>query len=54
MFAFSILLLAVAYLVWSLVCLEKNYKRAKEIGIPLVQLPIDPIYMLFQVFGSHV
>ena len=53
---FSLLLSAFAslYLIWSLVCLEINYKRAKSIGIPLVRLPIDPLNTLFQVFGSQV
>jgi predicted alpha/beta hydrolase len=42
------------YLVWSLVAMEINYRRAKTMGIPLVRLPIDPLNILFQVFESHV
>lgn len=35
--------LGVAYLAWSLVAMEFNYRRASSMGIPLVRLPIDPL-----------
>jgi hypothetical protein len=54
MFATAVLSLVAAYVTWSLVCLELNYRRAKSIGIPLVRLPIDPLNILFQVFESQV
>lgn len=34
---------ALAYLIWSLVCLEINVQRARGMGIPLVRVPIDPV-----------
>ncbi|BCS14323.1 cytochrome P450 monooxygenase [Aspergillus luchuensis IFO 4308] len=43
-------LLALAYLVWSLVTLEINYRRASSMGIPLVRLYIDPLNVLWMVF----
>lgn len=54
MIALAAFILPAAYLIWSLICLETNYTRAKRIGIPLVRLPIDPLNILFQVFESHV
>jgi hypothetical protein len=54
MIMLSILVVTAAYLIWSLICLEKNYARAKPMGIPLVRLPIDPLNVLFQVFESNV
>ena len=35
--------LGVAYLLWSLVAMEINYRRASSMGIPLVRLPVDPM-----------
>jgi hypothetical protein len=35
--------LGAAYLIWSLVAMEINYRRASSMGIPLVRLPIDPM-----------
>lgn len=34
--------------------MEKNYRKAQTMGIPLVRLPIDPLNIFFQVFESHV
>lgn len=42
-------LLALAYLAWSLVALEINYRRASAMGIPLVRLYIDPQNLLWMV-----
>lgn len=42
-------LLALAYLAWSLVALEINYRRASAMGIPLVRLYIDPLNLLWMV-----
>ena len=35
--------LGVAYLTWSLVAMEINYRRASSMGIPLVRMPVDPL-----------
>jgi hypothetical protein len=43
MIALLLLGVCAAYLVWSLVALEINYRRASTMGIPLVRLPIDPL-----------
>lgn len=43
-----------AYLGWTLVCLELNYRRALPIGIPLVRVPVDPLNLLFQVVEPHL
>lgn len=32
-----------AYLIWSLLAMEINYRRASSMDIPLVRLPIDPM-----------
>ncbi len=46
--------LLLSYSAWSLVALERNYRRAASMGIPLVRLPIDPLNVFFQVSESHV
>ncbi|GKZ57622.1 hypothetical protein AnigIFM60653_012028 [Aspergillus niger] len=43
-------LLALAYLAWSMVAMEINYRRASSMGIPLVRLYIDPQNVLWMVF----
>ncbi|GLA27272.1 cytochrome P450 [Aspergillus phoenicis ATCC 13157] len=43
-------LLALAYLAWSMVTMEINYRRASSMGIPLVRLYIDPQNVLWMVF----
>ncbi|KAM4054659.1 cytochrome p450 [Hirsutella rhossiliensis] len=32
---------ALAYVIWSLACLESNVRKARAIGVPVVRLPID-------------
>ncbi|KND94617.1 Cytochrome P450 3A11 [Tolypocladium ophioglossoides CBS 100239] len=32
---------ALAYVLWSLACLESNVRKARAIGVPVVRLPID-------------
>lgn len=39
--------LIVTYLIWSIVAMEINYKRASSMRIPLVRLPIDPINIVW-------
>jgi hypothetical protein len=46
--------LALAYLVWSLVAMEINYRRASSIEIPLVRLIIDPQNLIWLVLESHL
>ena len=41
--------LTVCYTVWSLICLERNYRRAKTMGVPLVRIPIDPMNVLWLI-----
>lgn len=43
MIAQTLLGFALAYLIWSLVSMEVNYRRAASMGIPLVRLPVDPM-----------
>ncbi|KAF2846612.1 cytochrome P450 [Plenodomus tracheiphilus IPT5] len=43
-----------AYVCWTLVCLEINYRRAKSIGFPLIRVPIDPLNVPFQVIEPHL
>lgn len=37
------------YLLWSLIAMEINYKRATAMGIPLVRLPVDPMNLAWLV-----
>lgn len=41
MIAELLLGLCVAYLTWSLVAMEINYRRASSVGIPLIRVPVD-------------
>lgn len=43
-----------AYIGWSLVCLEVNYRKALSMGIPLIRMPIDPLNVPFQIIEPHV
>jgi hypothetical protein len=43
-----------AYIGWSFVCLELNYRRALSMGIPLIRLPVDPLSIPLQVIEPHV
>lgn len=45
---------AALYMGWCFICLERNIKRASSMQTPLVRLPIDPLNLLWQVFGTHV
>lgn len=38
---------ALAYLGWSLVCMEKNVRKARSMQIPVVRLPIDVTNVLW-------
>jgi cytochrome P450 len=46
--------LTLSYFVWSIICLEINYRRASSMGIPLVRLPIDPINTLWIIFQKSI
>jgi hypothetical protein len=46
--------LAVAYLGWSYVAMEINYRRASSMGIPLVRLIIDPQNVVWMILESHL
>jgi hypothetical protein len=54
MLALIILTLPLAYLTWSLICLEKHYNQAKQLSVPLVRLPVDGRNLLFQIFGPPI
>ncbi|KAJ5732792.1 cytochrome P450 monooxygenase [Penicillium malachiteum] len=47
-------LLALAYLIWSLVALEINYYRASAMGIPRIRVCVDGSNLLWQFSESHV
>src|SRR5438270_11430940 len=49
-----LLLSVLTYATWSLIALEANYKRARSMNIPLIRIPIDPLNIPWQVFGSHI
>jgi hypothetical protein len=42
------------YMGWSFICLEINYKRASTMNVPLLCVPVDPMNILWQVFGTHL
>ncbi|PLB54882.1 cytochrome P450 [Aspergillus steynii IBT 23096] len=46
--------LSLAYLGWSMVSMEINYRRASSMGIPLVRLPIDPNNLVWMVLESQL
>jgi hypothetical protein len=46
--------LALTYLIWSLVAMELNYRRASSIGIPLVRLSIDPQNIVWMIIEPHL
>ncbi len=39
----------VAYLLWSLISMEINYRRATSMGIPLVRLPVDSVNIVWLI-----
>ncbi|KAI1386060.1 cytochrome P450 [Hypoxylon trugodes] len=45
---------AVAYLVWSVVCLELNVRKVRAMNVPIVRLPIDSNNVLWVILHSHV
>lgn len=42
------------YSLWTLITLERNYKRALSMGIPLIRVPIDPLNIPWQVIEPHL
>ncbi|OGM41086.1 cytochrome P450 [Aspergillus bombycis] len=54
MFLLCLQTLAVAYVAWSLVAMEINYRRACVMGIPLVRLCIDPQNLLWVLIEPHL
>lgn len=46
--------IALAYFGWSMVCLERNVRKAQSLGIPAVRLPIDPVNFLWVFLQGHV
>jgi hypothetical protein len=38
-----------AYVLWSLVAMESNYRRASSMGIPLVRIAVDPLNVIWLV-----
>ncbi|KAL9125818.1 MAG: hypothetical protein Q9217_005038 [Psora testacea] len=47
MIAQLLLSLGVAYLIWSFVAMEVNYRRASSMDIPLIRLPVDPLNIVW-------
>ncbi|KAH7130051.1 cytochrome P450 [Dendryphion nanum] len=45
-----ILLTVPSYILWTLICLEINHRRASRMGIPLIRIPVDFFNVPFQVF----
>lgn len=54
MIALFLVAIPLFYLLWSLIYLEINYRRAASMRIPLIRLPVDPFNILHQAFESHV
>ncbi|KAH8427127.1 cytochrome P450 [Aspergillus melleus] len=46
--------LSMAYLGWSIVSMEINYRRASSMGIPLVRIFIDPSNLVWMIVSPHV
>lgn len=42
------------YVLWTLVALELNYRRAKLMGIPLIRIPIDFLNVPWQVVEPNI
>ncbi|KAJ6015100.1 cytochrome P450 [Penicillium herquei] len=47
-------LLVLTYLIWSLVAMEINYRRASSIGIPRIRMCVDGSNLLWQFSESYV
>jgi hypothetical protein len=45
---------ALAYFGWSMICLERNVRKARSLGVPVVRLPIDPVNFLWIFLQAHV
>ncbi|KAF4629650.1 hypothetical protein G7Y89_g8493 [Cudoniella acicularis] len=45
---------AAAYLLWSVIALEINYRRASRMGIPLLRIPIDPSNIPRAIIEPHL
>ncbi|KAE8413511.1 cytochrome P450 [Aspergillus pseudocaelatus] len=54
MFLLLLATLVLAYVAWSLVALELNYRRACAMRIPLVRLWIDPQNLLWVIIEPHL
>ncbi|KAM0809428.1 hypothetical protein AB5N19_09771 [Seiridium cardinale] len=54
MLSLVVLGLAVAYSVWSFVCLEANVRKARSLGLPVVRLPIDANNVFWILLQPHV
>ncbi|KAF7887020.1 uncharacterized protein EAF02_003667 [Botrytis sinoallii] len=49
MFAEIVSGLALGYLLWSMIAMEINHRRASKMGIPLIRLPVDPMNMIWLI-----
>lgn len=45
--------IALWYAAWSVLTLERNYRRAKTMGIPLIRVLVDPLNIPWQVIEPH-
>ncbi|KAI1471097.1 putative cytochrome P450 [Daldinia caldariorum] len=45
---------ALAYIVWSIACLEANVRKARDFQVPIVRLPIDANNVLWILLQPHV
>lgn len=50
----ALAVLSLAYLGWSVVSMEINYRRASSMGIPLVRLIIDPTNVAWMILETHL
>jgi hypothetical protein len=41
--------LVVTYTLWSIICMERNHRRARPMGIPLIRVPVDPMNIVWLV-----
>lgn len=45
---------ALAYLIWSIICLEINVRKARALDVPVVRLPIDTNNIPWVILQPHV
>ncbi|KAI1137607.1 putative cytochrome P450 [Hypoxylon sp. FL0543] len=45
---------ALAYVIWTIACLEVNVRKAKALKVPIVRLPIDSNNVIWILLQSHV